>query len=94
MDDVLEYVFSYFTKWSAKTAEYVSTNHIQICTSDITIQHMASYNGHRGDRKFEILARTKLPSTVLPLARNVWARSKNSTTTSGKSSSHISKHKH
>ena len=52
MNDVLEYVSLYFTKWSAKTAKYVSTYHIQICTSDVTIQHMASYNGHRGDRKF------------------------------------------
>lgn len=43
MNDVLEYVSLYFTKWSAKTAEYVSTYHIQICTSDVTIQHMASY---------------------------------------------------
>ena len=50
MGNVLEYVSLYFTKWSATTAQYDSTNHIQICTSTsgVTIQHMASYNGHRG----------------------------------------------
>jgi hypothetical protein len=48
MDNIPEYISSYFTKWSANIAEYVSTmNDIQICASDITIQHMASFYGSR-----------------------------------------------
>jgi hypothetical protein len=35
MDNVPEYVSSYFTKWSANIAEFVSTNDIQIYASDI-----------------------------------------------------------
>ena len=50
MDDVPSYVSSYFTKWSANIIEYVSTIGNQICLSDLTIQHLASYYGHRGGK--------------------------------------------
>jgi len=50
MDDVPNYVSSYFTKWSANIIEYVSTIGNQICLSDLTIQHLASYYGHRGGK--------------------------------------------
>ena len=49
-NDVHEYVSTYFTKWSANIVEHVSTNDIQICASDIAIQHMASFYGHRWKR--------------------------------------------
>jgi hypothetical protein len=48
MDNILKYISSYFVKWSANIAEYVSTmNDIQIFASDITIQHMASFYGRK-----------------------------------------------
>jgi len=47
MDNVPSYVSSYFTKWSANIIEYVSTIGNQICLSNLTIQHLASYYGHR-----------------------------------------------
>ena len=50
MDNVPSYVSSYFTKWSANIIEYVSTIGNQICLSDLTIQHLASYYGHRGGK--------------------------------------------
>jgi len=51
MDDVPSYVSSYFTNWSDNTIEHVSTIGNQICLSDLTIQHLASYYGHRGGKK-------------------------------------------
>ena len=68
MGNVLEYVSSYFTKWSATTAQYDSTNHIQICTSTLSSTWLVTMVTEVAQ---EILARTKLPSTVLPLARHV-----------------------
>ena len=50
MDNVPSYVSSYFTKWSANIIEYVSTIGNQICLSDLTIQHLASFYGHRGGK--------------------------------------------
>ena len=44
------YVSAYFTKWNAYIIEYVSTIGNQICLSDLTIQHLASYYGHRGGK--------------------------------------------
>ena len=51
MDNVPSYVSSYFTKWSANIIEHVSTIGNQICLSDLTIQHLASYYGHRGGKE-------------------------------------------
>ena len=51
MDNVPSYVSSYFTKWSANIIKYVSTIGNQICLSDLTIQHLASYYGHRGGKE-------------------------------------------
>jgi hypothetical protein len=52
MDNVPSYVYSYFTKWSANIIEYVSTIGNQIISpNDITIQHLASYYGHRGGKE-------------------------------------------
>ena len=50
MDNVPDYVSSYFTKWSANIIQYVSTIGNQIYLSDLTIQHLASYYGHRGGK--------------------------------------------
>jgi hypothetical protein len=50
MDNVPSYVSSYFTKWSANVIEYVSTIGNQICLSDLSIQHLASFYGHRGGK--------------------------------------------
>jgi hypothetical protein len=50
MDNVPSYVSSYFTKWSANIIEYLSTLGNQICLSDLTIQHLASFYGHRGGK--------------------------------------------
>jgi hypothetical protein len=50
MDNVPSYVSSYFTKWSANIIEYLSTIGNQICLSDLTIQHLASFYGHRGGK--------------------------------------------
>ncbi len=50
MDNVPSYVSSYFTKWSANIIDHVSTIGNQICLSDLTIQHLASYYGHRGGK--------------------------------------------
>ncbi len=50
MDNVPHYVSSYFTKWSTNIIEYVSTIGNQICLSDLTIQHLASFYGHRGGK--------------------------------------------
>jgi hypothetical protein len=47
MDNVHDYVSSFFRKWSANIIEYVSTIGNQISLSDITIQHLASFYGHR-----------------------------------------------
>jgi len=44
------YVSAYFTKWNAYIIEYVSTIDNQICLIDLTIQHLASYYGHRGGK--------------------------------------------
>ena len=52
MDNVPDKVSSYFTKWSANIIEYVSTIGNQICLSDLTIQHLASFNGHRGGKGY------------------------------------------
>jgi hypothetical protein len=45
-----KYVSAYFTKWNAYIIEYVSTIGNQICLSELTIQHLASYYGHRGGK--------------------------------------------
>ena len=45
---VSNYVSAYFTKWNAYIIEYVSTIGNQISLSDLTIQHFASFYGHRG----------------------------------------------
>ena len=50
MDDVPSYVSSYFTKWIDNIIKHVSTIGNQICLSDLTIQHLASYYGHRGGK--------------------------------------------
>ncbi len=50
MDNVPSYVSSYFTKWSANIIEHVSTIGNQMCLSDLTIQHMACFYGHRGGK--------------------------------------------
>ena len=50
MDNVHNYVSSYFTKWSANIIKHVSTNDNQISLIDITIQHLASFYGHRGGK--------------------------------------------
>jgi hypothetical protein len=50
MDNVPSFVSSYFTKWSANIIEHVSTIGNQICLSDLTIQHLASFYGHRGGK--------------------------------------------
>jgi hypothetical protein len=50
MDNAPKYVSSYFTKSSANIIEQVRTNGNQICLGDITIQHQASYYGHRGGK--------------------------------------------
>jgi hypothetical protein len=51
MDNVPSFlVLSYFTKWSANIIEHVRTIGNQICLSDLTIQHLASCYGHRGDK--------------------------------------------
>jgi hypothetical protein len=42
------YVSAYSTKWNAYIIEFVSTIGNQICFSDLTIQHLTSYYGHRG----------------------------------------------
>jgi hypothetical protein len=50
MENVPSYVSSYFTRWSANIIEYVSTIGNQICLRDLTIQHLASFYGHRGGK--------------------------------------------
>ena len=48
IDNAPKYISYNFTKWSAIIAEYVSTTHdIQICASDITIQHMKRKFGEK-----------------------------------------------
>ena len=50
MDNVPDYVSSYFTKWSANIIEQSITNDDQISLIDITIQHLASFYDHRGGK--------------------------------------------
>ena len=50
MENVPSYVSSYFIRWSANIIEYVSTIGNQICLRDLTIQHLASFYGHRGGK--------------------------------------------
>jgi len=50
MDNVHNYVSSCFTKWSTNIIKHVSTNDNQISLIDITIQHLASFYGHRGGK--------------------------------------------
>ena len=45
------HVSAYITKWNAYIIEYVSTIGNQICPSELTIQHLASYYGHRGGKQ-------------------------------------------
>ena len=44
------YVSAYFTKWNAHIIKYVSSIGNQICLSELTIQHLASYYCHRGGK--------------------------------------------
>jgi hypothetical protein len=51
MDNVPSYISSCFTKWSTDIIKHGSTIGNQICLSDLTIQHLASYYGHRGGKR-------------------------------------------
>ena len=51
VDDVPEYVFSYYTKWIDSIAKYARSCHgFQISGSDITIRHLVECYAHRGGK--------------------------------------------
>ena len=60
MDIVPDYVSAYLSKWGANIIEYVSTIGNQICLSDLTIQHLASYYGHSGGKGKALAGKVKV----------------------------------
>jgi hypothetical protein len=51
IDEIPKSVFSYYTKWSDFIAKDASCRcSIQICGSDITIQHLMVFFSHRGGK--------------------------------------------